>query len=93
MGELVFVGLGLHDEKGITLRGLDEARAAQVVFTELYTSTLTGSSFDAVERLIGKRQPFGVALDNLMRGRPVDVPKVAARLSELITLPPADPRA
>jgi diphthine synthase len=55
MGELVFIGLGLHDEKGITLRGLDEARAAEVVFTELYTSTLTGSSFDAVERLIGKK--------------------------------------
>jgi hypothetical protein len=40
-----------------------------------------------VEAMLGVH--FGVALDNLMRGRPVDVPKVAARLSELITLPPA----
>src|SRR2546427_471619 len=28
MGEIVFIGLGLDDEKGITLRGLDEARSA-----------------------------------------------------------------
>jgi AcrR family transcriptional regulator len=42
-----------------------------------------------VEAMLGVH--FGVALDNLMRGRQVDVPKVAARLSELITLPSADP--
>jgi AcrR family transcriptional regulator len=40
-----------------------------------------------VEAMLGVH--FGVALDNLMRGRPVDVPKVAARLSELIALPRA----
>src|SRR2546430_17532667 len=55
MGELVFVGLGLHDEKGITLRGLDEARSADVVFAELYTSSLTGATIESVERLIGKK--------------------------------------
>lgn len=38
-----------------------------------------------VEAILGVH--FGVALDNLMRGREVDVPKVAARLSELIALP------
>src|SRR3989442_1366440 len=55
MGELVFVGLGLHDEKGITLRGLDEARSADVVFAELYTSSLAGATIESVERLIGKK--------------------------------------
>src|SRR2546427_4303597 len=55
MGELVFVGLGLYDEKGITLRGLDEARSADVVFAELYTSSLTGATIESVERLIGKK--------------------------------------
>jgi diphthine synthase len=55
MGELIFIGLGLHDEKGITLRGLDEARSADVVFAELYTSGLAGASVEAVERLIGKK--------------------------------------
>src|SRR5438309_548399 len=55
MGELVFVGLGLYDEKGITLRGLDEARSADVVFAELYTSSLAGATIESVERLIGKK--------------------------------------
>src|SRR6266704_1830086 len=54
MGELIFIGLGLDDEKGITLRGLDEARSADVVFAELYTSALPGASLEAVEKLIGR---------------------------------------
>src|SRR5256884_3346929 len=54
MGELVFIGLGLHDEKDITLRGLEEARSAEVVFMELYTSGLAGARLGSVERLIGK---------------------------------------
>src|SRR5437773_1787920 len=55
MGELVFIGLGLHDEKGVTLRGLEDARGADVVFAELYTSTLAGASLESVERLVGKK--------------------------------------
>jgi len=55
MGELVFIGLGLHDEKGITLRGLYEARSADVVFAELYTSGLAAATLDSVERLVGKK--------------------------------------
>src|SRR5438128_6034785 len=55
MGELVFIGLGLDGEKGITLRGLDEARAADLVFAELYTSALPGASLEAVEKLIDRK--------------------------------------
>src|SRR5205814_1310903 len=55
MGELVFIGLGLHDEKGVTLRGLEDARGADVVFAELYTSTLASTSLESVERLVGKK--------------------------------------
>ncbi len=54
MGELVFIGLGLHDEKGMTLRGLEEARSADVLFAELYTSSLAGAALDSIERLVGK---------------------------------------
>lgn len=54
MGEIVFVGLGLHDEKGITLRGLEEARAADTVFAEFYTSALLGARLEAVQALVGK---------------------------------------
>src|SRR5436190_23769954 len=55
MGELVFIGLGLHDEKGVTLRGLEDARGADVVFAELYTSTLASTSLESVERLVGNK--------------------------------------
>src|SRR2546426_105351 len=55
MGELVFIGLGLDDERGITLRGLDEARAANLVFAEFYTSALPGGSIEAVEKLIDRQ--------------------------------------
>ncbi len=54
MGELVFIGLGLHDEKGITVRGLEEARAAEVVFAEFYTSVLPGARMEAIAALVGK---------------------------------------
>src|SRR5438093_1114527 len=55
MGELVFIGFGLDDERGITLRGLDEARAADMVFAEFYTSALRGASIEAVEKLIDRQ--------------------------------------
>ncbi len=54
MGELVFVGLGLDDEKGITLRGLEEARGADLIFAEFYTSALLGTRMSALESLVGK---------------------------------------
>ncbi|MCW4019269.1 MAG: diphthine synthase [Candidatus Bathyarchaeota archaeon] len=54
MCELVFVGLGLNDEKGITLQGLEEAQTATAVFIELYTSLLPDFSLKNLENLVGK---------------------------------------
>jgi diphthine synthase len=51
--ELVFVGLGLHDEKGISLRGLEETKTADHVFLELYTSLLPDFSLKRLEALSG----------------------------------------
>ncbi|MGQ9640154.1 MAG: diphthine synthase [Candidatus Bathyarchaeia archaeon] len=52
---LTFIGLGLHSELGISLEGLEEARKADLVFTELYTSHMPGMRLANLERLIGKR--------------------------------------
>ena len=52
--QLVFVGLGLNDEKGISLSGLEEAKAADHVFIELYTSLLPDFSLKRLEKLVGK---------------------------------------
>jgi diphthine synthase len=53
-GRLTFIGLGLDDERGITLRGLEEAKAADVIFAEFYTSALTTGSVERLEELLGK---------------------------------------
>jgi len=55
MGELVFVGLGLHDETGISLKGLEEVKSAESVFIELYTSILPNFSIDRFEETAGKK--------------------------------------
>jgi diphthine synthase len=52
--ELVFVGLGLQDEMGISLRGLDEVKDADFVFIELYTSLLPDFSLKHLEEICGK---------------------------------------
>lgn len=54
MRELVFVGLGLNDEKGLSLQGLEEAKSANNVFIELYTSLLPDFSLSNLEKLVGK---------------------------------------
>lgn len=54
MGELVFVGLGLYDESGISLRGLMEAQGADTVFVELYTSLMPGLSLTRLTELMGR---------------------------------------
>ncbi len=55
MRELVFVGLGLNDEKGITVNGLEETRTADLVFMETYTSRMPGFSMERFEVQCGKK--------------------------------------
>jgi diphthine synthase len=46
---LSFVGLGLYDERSITLEGRDAIRSADRAFAERYTSTLAGATIDDLE--------------------------------------------
>ena len=55
MKELVFVGLGLHDEKGISLQGLEETKTADYAFIELYTSILPHFSTKRFEAMVNKQ--------------------------------------
>ena len=54
MNELVFVGLGLYDEKDISIRGFEELKEADTVFAEFYTSLMPGLSIKKLEEMIGK---------------------------------------
>jgi diphthine synthase len=54
LNELVFIGLGLYDEKDISLRGLEELKEADAVFAEFYTSLMPGLSIRKLEEMTGK---------------------------------------
>jgi len=52
---VTFVGLGLNDEKGLTVEGLEEARKADAVFAEFYTNLMPGLDARRLELLLEKR--------------------------------------
>lgn len=52
---LTLVGLGLWDENDVSLRGLEAARHADVVFVEGYTAFLGGADPARLAALVGKR--------------------------------------
>ncbi len=54
VGELVFVGLGLFDERDISLRGLEEVKRADFVFAEFYTGLMAGFSMENFSKTVGK---------------------------------------
>lgn len=51
---LTFVGLGLYDLEDISEKGLKAIRRADLVYLEAYTSLLTGTTPDNMERFYGK---------------------------------------
>jgi len=50
---LTFVGLGLYDERSVTIEGRDAIHEADRVFAEFYTSRLVGTDLDALETFHG----------------------------------------
>ena len=53
--KLTFIGLGLFDEKDISLKGLEEIKNYNNIFAEFYTSKLFGTDINKIENLIGKK--------------------------------------
>lgn len=51
---LHLVGLGLHDAKDITVKGLEVVRSADKVYAEFYTAILAGTSQGDLEHFLGK---------------------------------------
>jgi diphthine synthase len=51
---LHLVGLGLHDVKDVTVKGLERIRAADAVYAEFYTAILTGTSHAELEAFLGR---------------------------------------
>jgi len=89
VGELVFVGLGLHDDMGISLRGLEEITTADAVFVELYTSLMPSFSIERLEKLSGKKMAY-VSRKQLEEENGRDVLN-AAKQGKAVLLVPGDP--
>jgi diphthine synthase len=51
----VFVGLGLYNEKDVSLRGIQEMKIADQIFAELYTSLMPALSIEKLEKKVGKK--------------------------------------
>jgi len=49
------VGLGLNDECGVTVKGVEEIRSADAVFMETYTSRMPEFSMQRFEEMCGKK--------------------------------------
>lgn len=81
------VGLGLFDEKDISLKGLECLRNVDKIYAEFFTSKLFGSSFEAIEELIGKK------IEVLVRGEVEEESKFIdeAKTSDVALITGGDP--
>ncbi len=52
---LTFIGLGLYDEKDITVKGLEAVRKADIIYAEFYTSNLMGTTLEKIEKFYGRK--------------------------------------
>lgn len=89
MNELVFVGLGLHDERSLSLHGLDEIKTADETFIELYTSVMSGFSYEHLEKLCRRR--VRVLLRKEIEEENGRLVLEAAERGKVVLLVPGDP--
>jgi len=89
LNELVFIGLGLNDEKGITVKGLDETKSADQVFMEQYTNLMAGFSLARFEALCGKK--VHVISRRTLEEENGKVILEAAKVGKTVFLVPGDP--
>ena len=89
MGQLIFIGLGLYDEKDISVKGKELVKGADVVYSEFYTSSLAGADVEDVER------ELGVEVVELTRGEVEQeaVPIKDAKKKDVVFLTAGDPMA
>jgi len=89
LGEIVFVGLGLHDEMGISLRGLQEVKTADTAFIELYTSFMPNFSIKRFGEISGKK--LNVVSRRELEEKNGEIILKAAEKGKAVLLVPGDP--
>lgn len=89
MGELVFVGMGLNDELGISLKGFELASKADLVVCEQYTSLMPNLSLRSLQRRIQK--PVKVLSRKQLEDHVDEFVLEEARKKVVVLLIPGDP--
>jgi diphthine synthase len=54
-GTLTFIGLGLYDEKDISLKGFEVIKKSDKVYAEFYTAKLTGTDEEKINKKFDKK--------------------------------------
>jgi diphthine synthase len=54
-GKLLLVGIGVADEKGISLAGLERLKSCEKIFAESYTNLMPPNALSRLEKLAGKK--------------------------------------
>jgi len=52
---LYFIGLGLYDEKDISVKGVDALKTVDEIYAEFYTAKLFGGSISSLEDTVGSK--------------------------------------
>jgi diphthine synthase len=55
MGVLLLIGMGIWDEKDISVKGLEELKGCDVIFAEQYTGSREEGSLNCLEKLAGRK--------------------------------------
>ncbi len=88
-GELIFIGLGLHDEYGLSLRGQAEARSCSMLFAEFYTNPMPRLDMRYLNGLVGKQ--VMVLLRSQVEEKAEEVILSKAAIGKVGFLVPGDP--
>jgi diphthine synthase len=89
LGELIFIGLGLQDESGMSLRGQREAKLCDHLFAEFYTSVMPGLDLENLGKLVGK--PVQVLSRSDVEENPEQAILSMAKAHKVAFLVPGDP--
>jgi len=88
LSRLILVGLGLNDEYGLTLRGLESSKGADRIFIETYTNYMRDMSISTLSNMLGQ-EPIQLLRKDLEE----DSGKILeyAKKSKVAVLVPGDP--
>ena len=84
---LYFIGLGLYDEKDISLKGAEVLMKVDVIYAEFYTARLFGRSIHSMEEMLGVKINI-LSREEVEEG---NIPLIEAKTNDVAFLSAGDP--